>query len=164
MIDVRETAARTSLRGQTLLGRYEVEALLAREGISLVHAAHDRRLDGPACVKVFHSLDEREVYGVPLVVGLGAQVGERSREVGDVTAITRPTPNIMSPLPMTEPSIAETSTPKPVPVATPTPALRRHPRTITSASFRSAAGRSTTTQRRVTHVRGDAVLEEPYAQ
>ena len=54
----------TDLRGQLLLGRYEVDALLARGGMSLVFSAHDRRLDRPACVKVFHSVDRRESYGV----------------------------------------------------------------------------------------------------
>ncbi|MCU0673119.1 MAG: serine/threonine protein kinase [Myxococcota bacterium] len=56
--------ADADLRGQILLGRYAVEALLARGGMSLVFSAHDHRLDRPACVKVFHSVDRQETYGV----------------------------------------------------------------------------------------------------
>ncbi len=61
---VHDPLTTTDLRGQILLGRYAVEALLARGGMSLVFSAHDHRLERPACVKVFHSVDRRETYGV----------------------------------------------------------------------------------------------------
>jgi len=61
---VHDPLTTTDLRGQLLLGRYTVEALLARGGMSLVFSAHDHRLDRPACVKVFHSVDRQETYGV----------------------------------------------------------------------------------------------------
>jgi serine/threonine-protein kinase len=52
-----QVSVERSLIGQVLLGRYRVEACIARGGSSVVYRGHDERLRRTVCVKVFAWLD-----------------------------------------------------------------------------------------------------------